>query len=288
MRHSTSHVWGATLAFVAAGALASCSSEPQATSKPSPEPSSTAPMSDVPTSAPPAGDAVQYVAFGDSWPEGAHCGGCESFAFQWADLIETETSRTVEMTNFMGDAEESDPESKTSASLLASLGEDATQQAVAEADVILIATGPNALDVVVPKVLSGKCGGNDGLNCIRDAGAAWAADFEAILEQIDRIRDGRPALVRLVNAANVFAMDPELRAEAPKGFVGTGGELMFELLTQAQCDAAKAHQALCVDVRSLITGPGGDGDENSEASMRAVAEALINTGLRGLPDPERG
>lgn len=283
MRQGPSHVWGATLVLVAAGVLAGCSSDPEATSTPSPEPSSTAPTSEAP-----ADDAVRYVAFGDSWPEGAHCGGCESFAFLWADLIEKETGRTVELTNFMGSAEESNADGKTSASLLASLGEEATQQAVAAADVILIATGPNALNDVVPKVLSGKCGRSDDFDCIRDTGAAWAKDFEAILNEIDRIREDRPALVRLVNAGNLFAMDPALAKAVPKGFVSTGGELMFELLTQAQCDAAKAHRAVCVDVRPLITGPGGDGDENSHASMRAVADALIKTGLRDLPDTGRG
>ena len=290
LRHM--RIIGATLAFIASGAVASCGTDPDEKAKPpaqaSERPASETPTDATPTSAEPSGQVVRYVAFGDSWPEGAHCGGCDSFAYLWADLIEAETGLEVELTSFMGDAEQSGAESKTSASLLASLKEDATRAAVSTADVILIATGPNALDEVVPKVLSDRCGGRDGLDCISEAGQAWAEDFDAILDEIDLIRADRPALVRLVNAANVFAMDEELAAAVPKGFVSTGGELMFELLTEAQCDAAEAHRAVCVDVRPLITGPDGDGDENSDASMQAVADALIDTGLRELRRRDRG
>jgi hypothetical protein len=277
---------GATIALIASAAVASCGSDPDEKAKPSAEsseaPASDTPTATTPTSAEPSGNVVRYVAFGDSWPEGAHCEGCDSFAYLWADLIEAETGLEVELTNFMGDAEQSSAGSKTSASLLASLDQDATRAAVSTADVILIATGPNSLETVVPKILSRNCGGSDGLDCIREAGKAWDEDFDAILDEIDLIRAGKPALVRLVNAANVFAMDKDLAAAVPKGFVSTGGELMFELLTQAQCDAAEAHRAVCVDVRPLITGPDGDGDENSDASMQAVADALIDTGLREL------
>ena len=283
---------GATLALIASGAVAGCGSDPDEKAKPSAEsseaPTSAESTSETTTTTEPSGEVVRYVAFGDSWPEGAHCGGCDSFAYLWADLIEAETGLGVELTSFMGDAEESGAESKTSASLLESLDQDATRAAVSSADVILIATGPNTLETVVPKILSGHCGGSDGLNCIRKAGQAWDDDFDAILDEIDRIRSGRPALVRLVNAANVFVMDQELASAVPKGFAATGGELMFELLTRAQCDAAESHHAVCVDVRPLITGPDGDGDENSDASMQAVADALIDTGLRELGRKGRG
>jgi hypothetical protein len=77
-------------------------------------------------------------------------------------------------------------------------------------------------------------------------------------------------------------MDPSLAAAARKGFANTGGALIFELLTRAQCDADKQHHAECVDVRPLITGPHGDKNENSDASMKAVAEALRATGLPEL------
>jgi hypothetical protein len=227
--------------------------------------------------------AVQYVAFGDSWPAGAHCSGCKTFAYLWADAIHDETGRPVKFTNFMGVNEHSNGESKTSASLLTALrNDDATKKAVADADVILIATGPNSLDSIATRLTTSKCGGADGHDCIRALGRSWESDFNAILDEIHRLRGERPTAVRLVNAANPFLMDLGMAAAAPKGFANTGGALIFELLTRAQCDAARQHHAVCVDVRPLITGPHGDKNENSDASMKAVAEALRATGLPEL------
>jgi hypothetical protein len=55
------------------------------------------------------------------------------------------------------------------------------------------------------------------------------------------------------------------------------------------CEAAAAHGGACVDVRPLINGASltVPGDENSEASMRAIADALNETGLSelGLASP---
>jgi hypothetical protein len=226
--------------------------------------------------------ALRYVAFGDSWPEGAHCGGCRTFAYQWADLIKQQTARPVQMTSFMGAAERSDAESKTSTSLLSSLkGDQATQDAVRRADIVLVATGPNSLDTILPRITSGRCGGPDGYACIRELGHTWTKDFDGILDEITRLRGGRATVVRLVDAANGFVVDDDLAASAPKGFASTGGELIYRLLNQAQCSAARTHGAVCVDVRSQITGPSGDRNENSAASMRAVAKALMATGLGG-------
>lgn len=283
MERPAARLIGATLALVVACAVAGCGSDPDEVAEPPGQTSSPPPSEE------PSEEALQYVAFGDSWPEGAHCGGCETFAYLWANQIEERTGRTVETTSFMGASEASDAESKTPASLLSSLhGDDATREAVRNADVILIATGPNSLETVFPRIEAQRCGGNDGFDCIRDLGQAWSKDFNAVLDEVQLLREGRPTAIRLVNAANVFAMDPELASVVPKGFASTGGELIFELLTRAQCIAAKSHHADCVDVRPLITGLGGDFNENSDASMKAVAAALMDTGLRELTANKRG
>ena len=127
-----------------------------------------------------------------------------------------------------------------------------------------------------------RCGGPDGHECIREVGKTWAKDFNGVLDEVDHIRSGRPTVIRLVNAANGFAIDKGLAVAAPKGFATTGDDLIFKLLTQAQCSAAQTHSAVGVDARPRITGPGDDSDENSDASMRGVAQALMETGLREL------
>jgi hypothetical protein len=70
----------------------------------------------------------------------------------------------------------------------------------------------------------------------------------------------------------------------PEGFATGNGALIFQQLYDAMCDAAMKHGAVCVDVRPLLNGPTMDQpvDENSAASMRAIADALIATGLSEL------
>jgi len=50
------------------------------------------------------------------------------------------------------------------------------------------------------------------------------------------------------------------------------------------CDAAAQHHAVCVDIRALLTGPDLDqaADENSAASMEAIARALLDSGVAEL------
>ena len=61
---------------------------------------------------------------------------------------------------------------------------------------------------------------------------------------------------------------------------------MFTELRDATCAAAEEHDAICVDVGPILNGATLDRpvDENSRASMQAVADALLAT---GLPELER-
>jgi hypothetical protein len=86
-----------------------------------------------------------------------------------------------------------------------------------------------------------------------------------------------------VSAANFFVSEPGATAGLPPDAM-TFGARMFEALNAAGCDAARTHHAVCVDVRRVLNGPTLDRrvDENSEESMRAVAAALLATGLADL------
>jgi hypothetical protein len=146
------------------------------------------------------------------------------------------------------------------------------------ADVILIATGPNELETVFSPLQEGTCGGTNGYDCIRALGQTWSVNLDAILTEIVTLREGRPTVIRLVNAANPFVSVPEMNEGLPEVFA-TGGALILELLTVATCDAAAPHSALCVDVRPILNGAELDQlvDENSQESMQAVADALAAT-----------
>jgi hypothetical protein len=262
----------ATIAAVVALALVACgSSDPNASAK-APPPAPTKP-------------ALQYVAFGDSWPEGDHCGRCTTFAGLWAKDLEQETGRKVDFTDFTGGAEHSDQRSKGSSSLLDALrSDDETRMKVRGADVILVATGPNDAEDAFGKVFAGHCGGADHLTCVRDLGQMWHRNFDAILTEIRALRTDKPATIRLVNADNPFLSDPGMSAGMPPGFATGGGALIFKLLTDAMCDAAATHAAKCIDVRPVLNGPNLDQpvDENSAHSMQAVANALRDSGLPEL------
>jgi len=105
-----------------------------------------------------------------------------------------------------------------------------------------------------------------------------------ILAEIQKLRSGKPTAIRLVDAANVFLSEPEINQGLPANFAKTGGALFYDLLKRAMCKAAAAHDAVCVDILPILNGPNLDEsvDENSTASMRAVADALSATKLPEL------
>ena len=227
---------------------------------------------------------LTYVAFGDSWPEGAHC-GCRTFAGLWADGLPALTGRPIEFIDLTGQKEPGVPEAETSRSLVTSLELiEETRDAVREADIVLIATGPNDMDLIFDKLPGHACGGSDDSDCIRNLGKVWATNFDAILTAIDDLRGGKPTVIRLVDASNAFLFDPSMRAGFEPDFATTRGALIYKLLNDAMCDAADQHHALCVDIRALLTGPNLDqaADENSAASMEAIAKALLDSGVAEL------
>ena len=257
--------------------LAACANVGQGTSSPAP---ATEPEE---TSEPSANGApgLSYVALGDSWVEGAHCGGCRTFAGLYADGLEELTGEPVEFLDLTGDR------TTDSTALLESLRTDEEiRAAVAEADVVLIATGPNEGSVTTEPLAEGTCGGADNLDCVRALGERWTTNFDASLDEIEGLREGKPTAVRLVNAANVLTSVPSIATELglDEEFASRAFALNFELLTEAVCETAEAHDAQCVDVRPILNGPNLDEptDENSPENMQAIADALIEIGLPEL------
>lgn len=225
--------------------------------------------------------ALTYLALGDSWPEGAHCGGCRTFAGLYADGLPAQTGGKVRFEDRTGQAQPYFEEAGGgSASLLKALRSDAgTRRVVARADVIMIATGPNELDAALEPVMAGTCGGKDDMACFRAQRRMWEKNFDAILDEIEGLRAGKPTAIRLVSAANAFVSVPEMTRGLPKDFATTEGALIFKNLNDALCTNAAKHDAVCVDVRPVLNGPTLERsvDENSPKSMRAVAKALLAT-----------
>jgi hypothetical protein len=230
-------------------------------------------------------EPLTFVALGDSWPEGAHCGYCETFAGRYADGLAGLIGTRVRFVDLTGDAQ---PYFQTdgggTASLLRALRDDSSfASQVASGDVIMIATGPNELERAFEPFARGRCG--DGFACVQRLERFWTRNFDAILDEIQRLRGDRPTAIRLVSAANFFVSDPSATKGLPADAPEFGAE-SFEALNTAACEAARTHDAICVDVRPLLNGATLDQpvDENSSASMQAVADALLATGLPELED----
>jgi hypothetical protein len=173
----------------------------------------------------------------------------------------------------------------TSGSLLASLRfNPEMREAIRSADIILISSGSNDIALLDDPPADGDCTGGARPACIDALGRLVEGNLDAVLDEIELLRDGKPTAIRLTNDANLTLASPD--ASFPADEVAMW-DVVFQRLTDAKCHAAVAHGAICVDVRPIINGPTMDmpGDENAESSMQGIAEALMATGLPELPGP---
>ena len=241
----------------------------------------TAPLGTSPSSSLPGDEGAVYVALGDSWPEGAHCDGCRPFPQIHAEALEKTLGEPVTFVNLAGQAQPSfdTPGKGGSAGLLDALRSDEWfREMVASGDIIVIATGANDGGEVYERIVNGTCGGQHDAACVAPLARKWMREFDAILNEVEALRNGHPTAIRLVNAANAFA-EPSSSAETLRGF-----EAYFEALTAAICENAAAHDAVCVDVRPVLNGASFKQpvNDSSPRSMNAVAELLVATGVPEL------
>ena len=231
--------------------------------------------------------SLTLVALGDSWPEGAHCGYCRTFAGLYADGLESASGRPIEFVDLAGEAEPYwDSMGGGTEGLLEALRSDeAFRDEVATGDIIMIAHGSNELSRAYEPYKAGTCGGSDGRACIRALGKFFYRNFDAILDEIELLRGDQPTAIRLVSGgANPFVWIPALGKGLEEDFATDAGAQMFTELGEAICTNAEEHDAICVDITPIFNGATLDKpvDENSPASMQAVADALLATGLPEL------
>ena len=222
--------------------------------------------------APATEEDLTVVALGDSWPAGGHCAGCRTFMGRYADDLQTVTGTSVNFVDLTHSVVPGTGRGVTSESMLADLQETAdVREKVEAADVIVIHAGLNDLQYngLLEELEAGTCGA-DGADCIRRQGQDWRQSFDAILVEIEQLRQGRPTAVRLVTAQNVFGH--------------TSGKPITDELANAMCDAAAQHAVLCIDARPILNGPTLDRpvDENAPESHQALADALVASGLDEL------
>ena len=102
-----------------------------------------------------------YVALGDSWPAGGHCGGCRPFPRAVPRRSRASTGRRVDFVDFTN--------AGTAKSLLQDVRTSVTvRDAIRRADIVMISTGGNDLEPALVAASAGTCGGEDQLDCFRD------------------------------------------------------------------------------------------------------------------------
>jgi lysophospholipase L1-like esterase len=231
-----------------------------------------------PTAAP-SGPSWTYVAFGDSWPYGAHCNGCRPFPVLYADGLAATTDHRIDFVNFTTNG-------GTSRSLLKDIQtSQKTRDAVMSADIIVISTGANDLEDAFGLFAAGNCGGVDNFDCFRKVGEVWHTSFDGILTEINTLRAGKPTALRLVTNSNEALSDPGLiEIFGPEDSSGAGA-FITNLQHEILCEVAAKHGAKCVDLRPVLNGPNFDKpqDVNTQEAMQAVADALLASGLDELP-----
>ena len=227
---------------------------------------------------------MTLLGLGDSWPYGAHCNGCTPFPELYAEGLEKKLGREVTLLNLVTNG-------GTSATLRDSLTSDPSYaDAVSRADVVMISTGANDMEPAGQAWKAGKCGGADGLDCFRALADQWRTNFDAMLDQVDQLRGGKPTAVRLVTNSNEFLSDPGLIEYFGPDFGLTEGAAISAFHHDALCAVAADHDGLCVDLRPVLNGPDLDQprDVNTQEAMQAVADALVATGLPELEKAETG
>ena len=222
-----------------------------------------------------SGPSWTYVAFGDSWPYGAHCNGCRPFPALYADGLAATTDRSIEFINLTTNG-------GTSQSLLKNIQtSQKTREAVMSADIIVISTGTNDLENAFGLFAAGNCGGADHFDCFRTVAEGWRISFDGILTEIETLRNGKPTAIRLVTNSNEALSDPGLiEIFGPKDSSG-GGAFFTDLHHEILCEVAAKHGVICIDLRPVLNGPNFDKpqDVNTQAAMQAVADALLASGL---------
>jgi lysophospholipase L1-like esterase len=226
----------------------------------------------------PNGPSWTYVAFGDSWPHGAHCNGCKPFPALYADALAATTDHSVDFINLTTN-------SGTSQSLLNSIKtSQKTRDAVMSADIIVISTGANDLEDAFGLFAAGNCGGADHFDCFRKVAEGWRISFDGILTEIETLRNEKPTAILLVTNSNEALSDPGLiEIFGPKDSSG-GGAFITDLHHEILCEVAAKHEARCVDLRPVLNGPNFDRPQNvnTQDAMQAVADALLASGLDEL------
>jgi lysophospholipase L1-like esterase len=240
----------------------------------------------------PTAEPLQLVALGDSIIYGDACPGCALFVDQYAKAWSKQTGEEVEVSNLAVPGAEV-------AQLLDAVRSDELRDALGGADAVVVTIGINDLPfnqlddpcrvaanypVIEWSQITKAC-----TNRVADQ---YRRDLDAVMAQINDLRQGRPTLLRVTTVYNSVIGDHVDRSwDSPEAVAPS--VYAVERYTEAQCEVAKANGGECADTYHALNGHSGrdpageflaaDYTHLAQKGHDAFAKALIATGF----DPTR-
>jgi lysophospholipase L1-like esterase len=235
------------------------------------------------------------VALGDSvavaLPE---CDGCTSFVDLWAKGLSQAAKRRVRVSNHAV------PDAGATEVLDQVKRDGATRTALKRADLVVVALGINdtpwnrrddPCDAAAeyPVIEWGRIG----RRCISRVTGEYEATFDAILDELDTLRAGKPTVLRVTTVYNAVIgnhVDPSW--DSPAALAPS--KAANELFATTQCRLAQHHGGACVEVHRTFNGPNGsrpakpflasDYTHPGPKGHQAIAQLLLTA---GVPEEER-
>jgi len=100
---------------------------------------------------------------------------------------------------------------------------------------------------------AGYCGGEDNLDCIREAVPSIKANFDAIIAEILSLRSTTDTIIRIADCGNPFVAEWK-----EKGVFEDLKSLLIDDVVEHMVQSASKHNIPIVDSYSVLNGPNGD------------------------------
>jgi lysophospholipase L1-like esterase len=226
------------------------------------------------------------VGIGDSYMTAQDSTG-QGFMDVYATLLKQRTGKTIELT-YLADNQ------NTTTRVLQNLRHSSASNVdyitpISKADIIILSVGGNDSDPfgVYSK---GTCSTAQALSdCLAAYSPNFSSNYDAIFNEVAKIRDGKPTTIRATSMDNPFVG----WSESPTPTFGVDFfAQVADAETAAICAAATAHAAKCVDYLHIFGGADGKSDTakylNTDHShpgdlgIQVIASELLKSGTDEL------
>lgn len=242
--------------------------------------------------------SIHLVVLGDSNAHPSSCNGCTTFGEQVADAMSTQLNADVHLRNFAWELANPHPAAMKDLVDFARTDDNA-RRALAQADAVLVLASQNDLAYnryddpceVAPEYprinwrrLTRRC-----MDRSLDI---YERRLDALLSEIDTLRDGRPTMLRYVSAINTTLgdlVDPTWNSSEAVD----PSHYNVSRMVDVQCAVARDHGGMCVDVFHVLNGRNGrrsaqsylnpvDATHLTQRGHDAVAHTVVKIGFAPL------